>query len=311
MKKERFQNLDTISPKGFLDLLRWKIKEKSTPWPKYVKNTHQVDLPMQIASNEVFATFINHSTVLLQLENLNILTDPIFSTVAGPLSLLGPRRVRAPGVAFKQIPKIDVVLLSHNHYDHLDVPSIQDLWKRDHPLFIVPLGNGRLIRSLGIHKVIELDWWQEHRFSQHHSFTLTPAKHWSRRGFLDYCKALWGGFVIQSPNLKIFFAGDTAYGTHFKMIQDRFGAIDLSLLPIGAYQPRWFMKDFHMSPEDAVQAHLDLASKLSMGIHFGTFRLTDEGIEDPIKHLEENLRAQNITNFIAPDHGQTLRTNRI
>jgi len=311
MNKGRFKNIDTVSPKGVFDILKWKIKEKSTPWPKLVKNTHKVDLPTQIALNEVFATFINHSTVLLQLENLNILTDPIFSAVAGPLSFLGPRRVRAPGVAFEELPKIDVVLLSHNHYDHLDVPSIQDLWKRDHPLFIVPLGNGKLIRSLGIHKVIELDWWQEHRLSEHQSFILTPAKHWSRRGFLDYCKALWGGFVIQSPHLKIFFAGDTAYGTHFKMIQERFGAMDLSLLPIGAYKPRWFMKDFHMNPADAVQAHLDLKSKLSMGIHFGTFRLTDEGIDDPIKHLEESLLAQNLKNFIAPDHGQTISTNSI
>jgi L-ascorbate metabolism protein UlaG (beta-lactamase superfamily) len=123
---------------------------------------------------------------------------------------------------------------------------------------------------------------------------------------LDYCKALWGGFVLQSPDLKIFFAGDTAYGEHFKMIKERFGAMNLSLLPIGAYEPRWFMKEFHMNPAEAVQAHLDLESRLSMGIHFGTFPLTDEAIDDPIKHLEESLRARNLTNFIAPDHGQTI-----
>ncbi len=199
-------------------------------------------------------------------------------------------------------------LLSHNHYDHFDVPSIQDLWKRDHPLFIVPLRNGKLIRSLGIHKVIELDWWQEHRLSAEQSFILTPAKHWSRRGFFDYCKALWGGFILKSPDLQIFFAGDTAYSGHFKMIQERYGAMDLSLLPIGAYEPRWFMREFHMNPEDAVEAHIDLESKLSMAIHFGTFRLTDEGIDDPVKHLHESLTARNLSNFIAPDHGQTLRS---
>jgi L-ascorbate metabolism protein UlaG (beta-lactamase superfamily) len=309
MDNGRFQNLDTISPKGLFDVLKWKIKAKPTPWPKHVENTLKPDLPSKIASNEVFATFINHSTVLLQLEHLNILTDPIFSAVAGPNSLLGPRRVRAPGLAFEELPKIDVVLLSHNHYDHLDVPSIQDLWKRDHPLFIVPLGNGKLVRSLGIHKVVELDWWQEHRLSAKQSFILTPAKHWSRRGLLDYCKALWGGFVIKSPELQIFFAGDTAYSSHFKMIQERYGAMDLSLLPIGAYEPRWFMKEFHMNPEEAVQAHVDLESKLSMAIHFGTFRLTDEGINDPVKHLQESLTARNLSNFIAPDHGQTISAN--
>jgi L-ascorbate metabolism protein UlaG (beta-lactamase superfamily) len=281
MNNGRFQNLDAVSPKGLLDVLRWKITSKATPWPKHVQNTLKADLPPSVASNEVFATFINHSTVLIQLEKLNIITDPIFSEVAGPYSFLGPRRVRAPGVSFEELPKIDVVLLSHNHYDHLDVPSIQELWKKDHPLFIVPLRNGKLIRSLGIHKVIELDWWQEHRLSAEQSFILTPAKHWSRRGLLDYCKALWGGFILKSPEL-----------------------------PIGAYKPRWFMKEAHMNPEDAVMAHLDLESKLSMAIHFGTFRLTDEGINDPIKHLEESLKARNLNNFIAPDHGQTLHWKR-
>jgi L-ascorbate metabolism protein UlaG (beta-lactamase superfamily) len=310
MNKGRFQNLDAVSPKGFLDLLKWKMKGSAKPWPKRVENTQKTDLPAKIASHEVFATFINHSTVLVQLENLNILTDPIFSAVAGPLSLVGPRRVRAPGVAFENLPKIDVVLLSHNHYDHLDTASILDLWKRDHPLFLVPLGNGNLIRSLGIHKVVELDWWEQHHFTASQSFILTPAKHWSRRGLFDYCKALWGGFIIKSSELQIFFAGDTAYSGHFKTIQERYGAMDLSLLPIGAYEPRWFMKEFHMNPEDAVQAHIDLQSQLSMGIHFGTFQLTDEGIDDPIKHLNESLAARNLTNFIAPDHGQTLSWHR-
>ncbi len=215
MNKGRFQNIDAVSPKGLLDLLKWKIQGSATPWPKRVENTQKPDLPAKVDTNEVFATFINHSTVLLQLEKLNILTDPIFSAVAGPLSLLGPRRVRDPGVAFENLPKIDVVLLSHNHYDHLDTASILDLWKRDHPLFLVPLGNGNLIRSLGIHKVVELDWWEQHHFTATQSFILTPAKHWSRRGFFDYCKALWGGFIIKSSDLQIFFAGDIAYSGHF------------------------------------------------------------------------------------------------
>jgi L-ascorbate metabolism protein UlaG (beta-lactamase superfamily) len=304
MKNRRFQNLDTLTPKGLFDVFKWKIKATPAPWPNRVENTFIPTLPSQIAANEVYATFINHSTVLLQLDALNILTDPIFSDVAGPM--IGPRRVRAPGIAFEELPKIDVVLLSHNHYDHLDAPSIRDLWKRDHPLFIVPLKNGKLLRSLGIDRIVELDWWQEHRLTTQQSFILTPAKHWSRRGLLDYCKALWGGFVIKSPDLQIFFAGDTAYGSHFKMIQERYGAMNLSLLPIGAYEPRWFMKEFHMNPEEAVQAHVDLESNLSMAIHFGTFRLTDEGINDPVKHLQESLAARNLSNFIAPDHGQTI-----
>ncbi len=311
MTNGRFQNLDAVSPKGFLDVLKWKLKAKPAPWPKKVENALKPELPSKIASNEVYATFINHSSVLLQLEELNILTDPIFSDVTGPNSIMGVRRVRAPGIAFEKLPKIDVVLLSHNHYDHLDVPSIRDLWKRDHPLFIIPLGNGKLIRSLGIHKIVELDWWQQHHLTARQSFILTPAKHWSRRGLLDYCKALWGGFILKSPELQIFFAGDTAYSGHFKMIQERYGAMDLSLLPIGAYEPRWFMEEFHMNPEEAVQAHIDLESNLSMAIHFGTFRLTDEGINDPVKHLQKSLTARNLSNFIAPDHGQTICINSL
>lgn len=305
--KNRFENLEAVAPKSFLDLLRWKMKNRPTPWPKRVENTLKANLPSQIGPNEACATFINHSTVLLQLTNLNVLTDPIFSDVAGPYSLLGPRRVRAPGIVFEDLPKIDVVLLSHNHYDHLDAPSIQNLWKRDQPLFIAPLRNGKLLHSLGVRSVIELDWWQQHRLNDQQSVILTPAKHWSRRGLLDYCKALWGGFILKSHTHQIFFAGDTAYGTHFKMIQERYGAMDLSLLPIGAYEPRWFMKEFHMNPEEAVQAHLDLESKLSMAIHFGTFRLTDEGIDDPVKHLHESLISRNLNNFIAPDHGQSIK----
>ena len=307
MKNGRFQNLEPQTSKGLLEFLKWKLQGTSTPWPKKVKNTIEINLPSQIASNEVFATFINHSTVLLQLEQLTIITDPIFSAVAGPYSLLGPRRVRAPGLALEELPKIDVVLLSHNHYYHFDAPSIQKLWKRDDPLFIVPLGNRKLLQSLGVQNIVELQWWQEYPLNAEQSFILTPAKHWSRRGLLDYCKALWGGFVIRSSDLKIFFAGDTAYGGHFKMIQDRYGAIDLSLLPIGAYEPRWLMKDVHMNPAEAVQAHFDLESKLSMGIHFGTFPLTAEGIDDPIRHLQESLQARNATNFIAPDQGQTIK----
>lgn len=301
-----FKNIDPVPLKGFGEFLRWKIKNKATPWPKKVPQLLQPSLPAQIASHEVFATFINHSTVLLQCEKVSVLTDPIFSEAAGPFSLIGPRRVRPPGLPFEAVPKIDIVLLSHNHYDHLDAASVKQLWQRDQPLFIAPLGNGKLLRSLGVQKIIELDWWQEHRLNDDYSFILTPAQHWSRRGLWDYCKSLWGGFILKANTLQVFFAGDTAYGSHFKTIREKYGSLDFCLLPIGAYEPRWFMKDIHMNPADAVQAHLDLESKMSMGIHFGTFQLTDEGIDDPVRQLQESLQARKVTEFIAPDHGQTV-----
>jgi L-ascorbate metabolism protein UlaG (beta-lactamase superfamily) len=314
LKDGRYLNFDPVpsSPKGLLSVLRWKLITKPNRWPKKVQNTSKPQLPASIASNEIYSTFINHATMLLQLERLNILTDPMFSNVAGPYSFFGPRRVRAPGLALQDLPKIDVVLISHNHYDHLDIPSIQALWKKDHPLFIMPLGNGKLIKSLGIHKVVELDWWQKHHLTSQESISLTPAHHWSRRGLFDMCKALWGGFMIQSSDLKIFFAGDSAYSNHFQKIKEQYGPIDLSLLPIGAYEPRWFMKDFHMNPAEAVQAHLDLESSLSLGIHFGTFRLTDEAIDDPVIHLKKSLVANNLSEkvFIAPEHGETIHYSR-
>ena len=307
----RYTNLDSIdsTPKGLLSVLKWKATSRVKPWPKQVQNTVKPQLPSFIASDEVYATFVNHATMLLQLEKFNILTDPIFSKVAGPYSLFGPKRVRPPGIPYEDLPKIDVVLISHNHYDHLDIPTIQALWRTDHPLFVVPLGNGELIRSLGIHKVVELDWGQEHPLSADLSIFLTPARHWSRRGLFDTCKALWGGFLLRSPHLQIFFAGDTGYSNHFQKIKECYGPIDLSLLPIGAYEPRWFMKDVHMNPDDAVKAHLDLASSLSVGIHFGTFCLTDEGINDPVIHLKKSLQDQKLSPevFIAPEHGQTIQ----
>jgi L-ascorbate metabolism protein UlaG (beta-lactamase superfamily) len=305
----RFENWEPLErPSALWDLIKWKFTTKPVPWPKTVENLCKPELPTAVDKEEIFSTFINHSTLLIQLEKLNILTDPIFSKVAGPFSLLGPRRVRPPGLIIDELPKIDVVLISHNHYDHLDLPSVKALWKKDQPLFIVPLGNKQYLKSHGIRNIVELDWWQEHSLNSDQSIILTPARHWSKRTLWDSCKALWGGFFLESHSLKIFFAGDTSYSTHFQKIKEKYGKIDLSFLPIGAYEPRWFMKDFHMNPAEAVQAHLDLESRLSVGIHFGTFRLTDEGIDDPIRHLNESLANAKLTDdvFIAPEHGQTM-----
>ncbi len=304
----RYFNLDPSvrDKKNLLELLKWKLTTTPARWPKKVENDFTPEIRMEVEEGEVFVTFVNHSTVLIQLPGINILTDPVFSEVAGPFSLLGPRRVRSTGIALEKLPKIDVILISHNHYDHMDIPTLRKLEQRDHPVFIVPLRNRQFLARL--ENIIELDWWEHHIFADV-SIGLTPAQHWSRRGLLDHCKSLWGGFMILARHHKIFFAGDTGYSSHFKMIREKYGAVDLSLLPIGAYEPRWFLREFHMDPEEAVQAHLDLDSTLSLGIHHGTFCLTDEGINDPILHLNRNLASRNIpeTSFIALKNGQTIR----
>jgi L-ascorbate metabolism protein UlaG (beta-lactamase superfamily) len=238
-------------------------------------------------------TFIGHSTFLIQTAAGNILTDPIFSERASPLSMLGPRRVRQPAIPFDDLPSISTVLLSHNHYDHCDLRTLGMLAERFDPLVVTPLENGALVRSSGIRRVEELDWWQEAKYSTV-GITLTPAQHFSARSPLDRNRALWGGFMIAVNGARIFFAGDTAYAGLFREVRLRLGPIDLALLPIGAYEPRWFMQSVHMNPAEAVQAHLDLEASESVGMHFGTFQLTTEGVDEPLRALDEACRAKNI-----------------
>jgi L-ascorbate metabolism protein UlaG (beta-lactamase superfamily) len=245
---------------------------------------------------------------LIQLEGLNILTDPVFSDYVGPLSLVGCARHQKAGLCLKDLPKIDLVLISHNHYDHLDLPSLQQVLERDNPLFIVPLKNGPLLKELGAQKIIELDWWESCSVNQKQQVILTPAQHWSGRGLFDACKSLWGGFIIISDEIKVFFAGDTGYAAHFKEIFNHFGAMDVSLLPIGCYKPRWFMHEQHMDPDEAITAHQDLHSSLAIGIHFGTFKLADDGVYQPVHELNQALKKRAIlsSEFIAPLNGQTI-----
>ncbi len=301
-------NTDFKGRNKLLDVLQWKLKGGATKWPCKTKNSTIPELPNSVGEHEAFITFINHATHLVQLEGLNIITDPIFSKRVSPVSWLGPKRVRPPGIVFESLPKIDIVVISHNHYDHMDLPSIRMLWKRDAPLFIVPLGNGKQLEAEGVSRIIELDWWQTHSLNTFQSITLTPAQHWSGRTPFDHCKTLWGGYLITSKHLKIFFAGDTGYNNHFQEIRRRYGKMDISILPIGAYEPRWFMQKQHMNPSEAIQTHIDLGSKLSIGTHFGTFQLANEGFNDPVQHLREHLTLLNIeyTQFIAPEHGQTI-----
>ena len=299
--------------KSLKDFLKWQWTSKKTPWPEGplpITSKPQLIQPGSAAS--VHITWIGHATTLIQNETFNVLTDPIFSLRASPLSFAGPKRVRPPALELTTLPKIHAILISHNHYDHLDLASLRQLENRDHPVFIVPLGNAPLLRNAGLTQVVELDWWQEWRpessLEGTPKVTLVPVQHWSARGIWDRNDALWGGFMIEISQKKIYFGGDTGYGPHFQFTRERLGAPDVALLPIGAYEPRWFMKDHHMDPADAVQAHLDLAATQSWGIHFETFQLTDEGVDAPRVTLLQKLQEKGLSpnSFSAPDAGETM-----
>ena len=304
----RFFNPTRRSGQPFSEVPRL-LREPRAAWPA------SVDVPLQRppARDDAAAvvTFIGHSTFLIQTAAGNILTDPMFSARAGPLNIFGPRRVRRPAVPFDALPSITAVLLSHNHYDHCDRPTLRTLARRDDPLVVTPLGNGRLVRSSGIRKVEEIDWWEEATTSPI-PVTLTPAQHFSARGPFDRNRALWGGFVLTAGALRIFFAGDTGYAPFFRDIRQRLGPIDLALLPIGAYEPRWFMQQVHMNPAEAVQAHLDLEASESIGMHFGTFRLTTEGIDEPLRDLETACREQHVARwrFRTLDFGESVHVGQ-
>jgi L-ascorbate metabolism protein UlaG (beta-lactamase superfamily) len=284
------------------------LLEPRIPWPAHVDEAPQ--RPPGLDGAAAVITFIGHSTFLIQASAGNILTDAMYSRRAGPLNVFGPRRVRQPAVPFDDLPPIATVLLSHNHYDHCDLRTLGMLAERFDPLVVTPLGNGALVRSAGIRRVEELDWWQAAKTSVL-PITLTPAQHFSARGPLDRNLALWGGFTLMADGARIFFAGDTAYAHFFRDVRQRLGPIHLALLPIGAYEPRWFMQIVHMNPAEAVQAHLDLEACESVAMHFGTFQLTSEGIDDPLRALEAACRAKDIppSRFRTLRFGESMRLN--
>jgi len=303
---ERFFNPSGKGVKTFAKVIKWWMEDKE-PWPRWVEEPLPPPLPATVPEGELHITFINHATFLIRSAQGSFLTDPHFGERASPVSFAGPKRVRRAAYGIDELPKIDFALISHNHYDHMDIESLRDLRDRSDPLFIVPLKNGEFLQSRKVKKSRELDWWESHEILGA-KVTLTPCEHWSARGLWDRNKMLWGGFHIAWLGRSIYFAGDTGYGEHFKEVRKRFGPVDLALLPIGAYEPRWFMKDNHMDPKEAVMAHFDLGAKQSLGMHFGTFRLTNEGIDRPIEALtaarEEKKLAPQV--FRVPRFGETL-----
>jgi len=262
--------------------------ERRENWPKHVDVVAQKPAPLGDASAMI--TFIGHSTFLIQTAGGNIITDPIYSKCAGPFGKLGPKRAREPGVRFEDLPRISTILLSHCHYDHCDLPTIARLVERDDPVIVTPLGNRRIVAKAGAKKVVGIDWWEQEDVTPFGS-TATPARHFAARTPWDKNKSLWSGFVFTAGSGRIYFAGDTAYADFFSEIPRRLGKLDLALIPVGAYEPRWFMKVVHMDPTEAIRAVQELGSPQSIAMHFGTFQLTGEAIDEPTRRLRAECDA--------------------
>jgi L-ascorbate metabolism protein UlaG (beta-lactamase superfamily) len=298
---KRFYNPGASQVRGWLDVLRWKLTSRPEPSPQFFSDVEESKPPQRVEGNRLAVTLVNHSTVLLQQNGSNILTDPIWSERASPFRSFGPRRKRKPGVRREDLPQIDIVLISHNHYDHLDLESLRWLAERGDSAFVVPVGVARLLRSEKIEPVHEMDWGDAQTFGAT-TIHAAPALHFSARGIFDRNKTLWCGYVIESQNRIVYFAGDTAFGDHFAQIRERFGSPRLALLPIGAYEPRWFMSPVHMGPEDAIRAHEILGAGASIAIHHGTFQLGDEAVDTPERKLAASARPDS---FLILKNGQS------
>jgi L-ascorbate metabolism protein UlaG (beta-lactamase superfamily) len=300
----KFHNINPRQ-KGFSDLLRWMLSRQRGKWPEWRESQPGPKPPERVPGvsdpqNALRVTFVNHTTFLIQIHGLNLLTDPVWSKRASPVQWAGPARVRAPGIRFEDLPPIDVVLLSHDHYDHMDVAALRRLHKEHDPVYFTGLENGRRLRKLGIERVAEMDWWQETELPNGMKLACVPAQHFSGRTPFDRDTTLWCAFVLLPPpefadSGAIFFAADTGFGPHFEMIAKRFPNLRLSILPIGAFRPEWFMGEVHCSPRGAVNAHKLLGTKISVASHFGTFPLADDGEDEPLQRLAEALREDGLT----------------
>lgn len=290
-------------------MLRWKLAGGAAKWPPSVPVTPARPEPRV---DGLCVTMVGHASLLIQAAGVNILTDPVWSERASPFRRVGPKRVTAPGIAFEDLPPIDVVLLSHAHYDHLDLDTLRRLDAEHGPLMAMPLGNDAVVRAgVPAARCVTGDWWGRLDLGGGMATTLTPANHWSNRWPSDTRMTLWSGHYLDTPAGAIWFVGDTGYGdgSIFGEVRERLGAPDVALIPIGAYAPRWFMAAQHVDPVEAVRIFTDVGAGRALGIHWGTFQLTDEAREAPVAELATALDAARIApdRFVAAEAGGVYR----
>ena len=308
MSEETFTNTNQTffeSEKSLGEFLRWRFSRKG-PEKIQIETSDQWKQLEEESKN--YAVWIGHSTYLLNNGDLTILTDPVFSKRASPFSWAGPKRLIAPAISLDELPRIDVVTVSHNHYDHLDIVSLKALYKLNpDALFLVAKGDKSLLIKSGIKNVKEFLWWEDFEI-KNTVFTFTPAQHWSARSLKDRNKSLWGGWFMQLADLTVYHAGDTGYSNDFKETRSKLGSPDFAMIPIGGYDPRWFMSYHHVKPSESIQIALDLGVTRSVGMHWGTFILTDEDILEPAELIDKELKKLNLADdfFTTPKPGELL-----
>jgi L-ascorbate metabolism protein UlaG (beta-lactamase superfamily) len=310
---ERFFDPDGSPPKSLGEILRWQFgrDRQRRAWPDWAPSPHADTPPVRVGGDKVRLSFVGHASWLIQTADLNILVDPVWSERASPVGWAGPKRHNDPGIAFDALPRIDVALVSHGHYDHLDVATLSRLAAKFSPRVVTPLGNDVTMRSADdAIKAVAFDWHDRVELARGVAVTLVPTRHWSARGLFDRNKALWASFVLETPLGKIYIVCDSGYGDgrHFRSVAKAHGPLRLAILPIGAYEPRWFMKDQHMNPADAVRALADCGAEQALAHHHGTFQLTDEAIDAPLIGLHAALDEAKVARekFVALKPGQVV-----
>ena len=292
----KYKNTDGEAiDKSVKDLIRWQRNQKK-PILSYIDLSEEWQ-NIDLENEDNYLIWIGHSTFLIKKDGLTVLTDPVFSKRASPFKRLGPKRLIPPSLSINDLPPIDIITISHNHYDHLDIRSLKKISKKySQASFLIPKGDINIFNQRNIKNVYEFEWWQDIDFKDH-TFTFTPVKHWSARGLFDRNESLWGGWFISSADYSIYHAGDTGYSEDFKETQKRLGSPKYALIPIGAYDPEWFMSESHVNPEDAIKIMEDLGAEYSYGMHWGTFTLTSEDTLDPPMRLSKVTKQKNINNF--------------
>jgi L-ascorbate metabolism protein UlaG (beta-lactamase superfamily) len=310
---DRFFDPDGVPPKDPLDILRWQFgrDRQRHEWPEWAPSPYADTPPQRVTGDKVRLSFVGHASWLIQTSGLNILVDPVWSIRASPVSWAGPKRHNDPGIAFDALPPIDIVLVSHGHYDHLDLATLSRLAAKFSPRVITPLGNDATMRSAdGAIKAEAFDWHDRVDLGGGIAVTLVPTRHWSARGLFDRNKTLWASFVLETPAGKLYIVCDSGYGDgkHFRSVAQAHGPLRLAILPIGAYEPRWFMQDQHMNPSDAVKALADCGAEQALAHHHRTFQLTDEAIDAPVIALAAALDEAKIPRekFVALQPGQVV-----